>query len=255
MKSIGTNQTALQGQRKTALVAGVGYLVIFFSGIFANFFVVEGLYVPGSAAETIENIANNMGQFRLGVLSFVLMVVADLVLTWSLFVLFRQANEKLSMFAAAFRLVNVAIFGMALAHLAAIPGLVGGNVAVGSFTQSAVMQSFAAFNNTWLIGLVFFGVHLLALAALTMQSRSVPRVIAALLCIAGVGYLLDTTARFGMQHYDAYKTYFSMAVIVPGVVGEFSFTIWLLVRGGSTKRDKHPAVASSAVGQALSNAA
>jgi hypothetical protein len=35
-----------------AKIAGAGYLVIFISGIFANFFVLEGLVVSGDAAAT-----------------------------------------------------------------------------------------------------------------------------------------------------------------------------------------------------------
>lgn len=39
-------------QREAARVAEFGYLIIFITGIFSNFFVLESLVVPGDAAAT-----------------------------------------------------------------------------------------------------------------------------------------------------------------------------------------------------------
>jgi hypothetical protein len=41
--------------RKVAIIGGLGYLVIFFTGIFANFFVLEELKVVGDEMATLEN--------------------------------------------------------------------------------------------------------------------------------------------------------------------------------------------------------
>jgi len=233
-----TNTTA--SARRIALVAGIGYLFIFVTGIFANFFVIEGMVMPGDPAGTLRNLQANPTQLRIGVLSFIIMVVADLLLTWALYVLFRPVNAALSSFAAMFRLVNVAIFGMALSHLMSVLTLTGamGNIGASpaGYVQVAVMRSVTAFQHTWLIGLLFFGIHLLALASLAVRSGSIPRFITLLLAIAGGGYLTDSIAQFMLADYDAYKTIFSTMVIVPGVLGELSFTIWLLAKGMGRKR-------------------
>jgi hypothetical protein len=47
--------------RRAALIAGIGYLIIFVLAIFANFFVVEGLVVPGDATATVDNITGSEG--------------------------------------------------------------------------------------------------------------------------------------------------------------------------------------------------
>ena len=58
-------------------VAGYSYLLIFLFGIFANFFVIESMVVPGNAAETTKNIIANESLYRIGIFSFVLMVIFD----------------------------------------------------------------------------------------------------------------------------------------------------------------------------------
>ena len=87
-----TNRIADISQRKAARVAGFGYLIIFITGIFSNFFVLESLIVPGDAAKTANNIVGNDLLFRIGILSFIIMVVFDVVLAWALYVLLKPVS-------------------------------------------------------------------------------------------------------------------------------------------------------------------
>ncbi|GJQ63155.1 MAG: DUF4386 domain-containing protein [Melioribacteraceae bacterium] len=216
------------------ILAGWAYLVIFVTGIFANFVVVEGLVVPGDAAATISNLTESNFMFRVGVLSFVIMVIADVVVAWALYLLFKNTDENLSLFAGWFRLVNAAIFGVALYHLVSVMNIIGGGLPIekgSDILNALVMAGLGDFNITWLVGLVFFGVHLFALAGLILKSGIVPKFIGYLLLVAGVGYLVDSTAYFLMSDYLEYKEILSMIVIIPGVVGELSLTIWLIAKG------------------------
>lgn len=226
--------------RKVSLIAGIGYAVIFLTGIFANFFVVESLVVQGDAVATLANITGNATQFRIGILSFIIMVVFDLILTWALYVFTKPLSTNLSLFAAWFRLVNCAIFGVALFNLFDVLTLIGNDAYLTSvsteYIQSEVMRSLSAFSYTWLLGLVFFGVHLLALGALLFHSGNTPKFIGFLLFLAGAGYLIDSLAQFILPNYADYQTIFMMVVLIPGVVGELSFTVWLLGKGGRNHR-------------------
>lgn len=228
-------ETKIDSLNKIARIAGIGYLVIFVTGIFANFFVLESIVVPNDANATYNNIVKNTTQFRVGFLSFVIMVVFDLVLTWALYVIFEPVNRKLSLFAAWFRLVNTAIFGVALFALFNVLHLTSGveylNVFEPAQLQARVMLAIENFNYIWLIGLLFFGIHLAALGYLILQSKFIANFIGILLMAASLGYVIDSIAHFMMPDYDDYKAVFSMVVVIPGVVGELSFTLWLLIRG------------------------
>ena len=148
-----------------ARIAGLGYLIIFISGIFANFFVLESLIVPESPAGTIENIMANQLLFRVGIFSFMIMVIFDILLAWLLYILLKPVNTKLSLFSGWLRLVNGTIFGIALYHLLNVLEIVGGADYIKMLDpgqlQAQVLLFLHSFNQLWLIGLVFFGLHLL----------------------------------------------------------------------------------------------
>lgn len=221
--------------KKTARAAGLGYLIIFISGFFANFFVLEGLVVDGDAVATFENIGNNLLQFRWGIVSFLIMVVADVLMAWLLYLLLAPVNKHLSQLSAWLRLVNGAIFGLALFHLFDVLQLLSGADYLAAIDPADLaartMLSLGSFNYTWLIGLVFFGLHLLVLGYLVLKSGYLPKALGILLLLSAMGYLIDSFAQFLMPQYADYQSIFQLIVVVAGVVGEFSFTAWLLVKG------------------------
>jgi hypothetical protein len=89
-----------------------------------------------------------------------------------------------------------------------------------------------AFNNGWLIGLVFFAFHLLVVGYLIIKSGGyIPRMIGIFLIIASSGYLIDSTAHFLLPNYTDYETIFLLIVAVPGVIGELSLAFWLPIKG------------------------
>jgi hypothetical protein len=64
-----------------------------------------------------------------------------------------------------------------------------------------------------------------------IKSGYLPKVLGFLLLLSALGYLTDSFAQFLMPHYADYQSIFQMIVVVSGVVGEFSLTAWLLVKG------------------------
>ena len=225
----------MKSLKRIARIAGLGYLFIFITGFFANFFVLEGLVADGDAAATFDNIGSNLMQFRRGIFSFLIMVIADVLLAWPLYLLLRPVNRHLSLLSAWLRLVNGAIFGMALANLFGVLLLFSGAPYLEAFEPSELHARtqflLDTFNYTWLIGLVFFGLHLSVLGYLVFRSGYIPKVLGPLLILAALGYLTDSFAHFLLPNYADYQAVFEMMVIIPGVIGEFSLTIWLLVKG------------------------
>lgn len=225
----------MRSLKNIARIAGLGYLIIFVSGFFANFFVLEGLLVGGDATATTDNIMSNLFQFRLGVVGFVVMIVVDVLMAYPLYLLLKSTNKQLALFAAWLRLVNGAIFAVAIFNLFGILHLLSGadylQVFEESHMQAQVMIWLEAFNYTWLLGLVFFGLHLLLVGYLVFRSPYLPRILGLLLLIAALGYLIDSFAQFLLADYASYQGLFEMIVVIPSVVGEFSLTLWLLIKG------------------------
>lgn len=67
---------------------------------------------------------------------------------------------------------------------------------------------------------------------LLSQMPGIPKVIALFLQIAGFMYVLDTAAHFMLPNYGAYAAGFLILVAAPSILGEMSFSLWLLFKGG-----------------------
>ena len=198
--------------RNLSIIAGVSYLIIFFAAIFANFFVIESIL-----KYPVETIEHNHVMVRFGILAFLLTVVFDVVVAWALYELYRK--HPLSGLSTYFRMMHAAIMGVAVF---ALP------LTLTATTQSEILAKVDIFNIIWLIGLFFFGIHLIILGNIINK----PRIIVVFLAIAGIMYMIDTIAHFLLPNYDAYGAIFLALVAIPSIMGEMSFAIWLLAKGG-----------------------
>ena len=200
--------------RQLSILAGVSYLVIFFAAIFGNFLVLEAIL-----ASPVETVTQNHMMVRFGILAFLLTVVFDVVVAWALYKLFE--DHFLSGLSTYFRMMHAAIMGVALF---ALP------LALRATTETEILKQVDIFNIIWLIGLFFFGIHLILLARIIKK----PKFIALFLMLAGIMYMIDTGAHFLLPNYDTYSEVFLAMVAIPSIIGEMSFAIWLLVKGGKT---------------------
>lgn len=225
--------------RQSALIAGVGYLIIFVLAIFANFFVVTSLIEKGDAAATTANIVDSQGLFRAGLISFLVVFILDVVIAWALYIFFRTLSRDLSLVTAWFRLVYTAFLGVGLIYFFRVLQLVSGADYLTAFgtgqLDAHVMMSLDAFEFAWLIGLVCFGVHLVLLGSLALRSASIPRLLGYVLILAGAAYVFDTLAHAALANYEDYENVFLAIVAIPSVIGELWFAMWLLMRGGRSQ--------------------
>lgn len=218
----------MKSLKTTARLTGFGYLIIFISGFFANFYTLESMIADGNTAQTAENIISQFSQFKMGVAAFSLMVLVDIILALPLYQLLKSESEKLATTSSILRLINGAIFAVALFSLFQIASLAQSPEAV---LEHHVMQLLNQFNMIWNVGLLFFGAHLMLLGWLILKSVNFPRFIGFLLQIAGIAYLADSGAQLFLPNYEDYKGAFEMLVISGGVIGEFSLTLFLLIKG------------------------
>lgn len=197
-------------KRTLAITIGIQYLIIFVCGIFGNFFVLEALKEdPATVLATQGMIV------RLGILAFLLASVADIIVAWALQVLYKE--NVLSLLSTIFRVSHAVIMGIAVFSL----------VQLFSVTSSAEMTSLAEqFNIIWLIGLFFFGFHLMLLARILKK----PRFIAIFLFVAGAMYSFDTVAHFVLPNYHQVANIFLTLVAVPSILGEMAFGFWMLIK-------------------------
>ena len=198
--------------RHLSLIAGISYWVIFFAAIFANFLMLERI-----KSDPLGTVQNAHTMVRAGIIAFMVTVVFDVIVAWALYVLFK--DHALSLPSMLFRMMHAAIMAVAVF---ALP------LALEQTNAEGILAHVRIFDTIWLIGLFFFGIHLLMLARILGR----PRFIAIFLGIAGLMYMVDTCAHFLLPNYQDHAEIFLMLVAIPSILGEMALAVWLLVKGG-----------------------
>lgn len=226
-------------QRKSALIAGLAYLVIFF---LTPHTWIDKLIVPGDAVTTLANLSASESLFRVGIVCWLIVLVADAVVAWALYYYFKPINKCLSLFASWFRLLFVAVFAVNMLNWVGILQFLEGSDYLAAIDknhlESQVMIHYEAYNYGTNVAFIFFGIHIGVIGYLVWKSGYIPRVLGVLLMIAFVGYLIDSFASFLSSAYANNEIAFWIIVALPAMISEFSLTIWLLLKGGKVASRK-----------------
>jgi len=195
--------------RKAARVVGFALLAMFFLAIFAEFVALSNIIVDGDAAATIDNIGANQGLFAGGIVGYIVILALDVIVALGLYVVFKRADETLSLLTAALRLLYTAIMLVGLVALALM------------------------FPNTYtgaqLIAYAFFILHLFVLGYLVYRSSYSPKILGILLMIASFCYLIMLYGDFVLP--ENWYQVLSLIVILPATVAELALAIWLIWKG------------------------
>ena len=128
-------------------------------------------------------------------LAWLLIVVLDVVIAWALYRVFRPVSPAVSMLAAVFRFAYAAVLLVAIGQLLrAVDVLTAGSTLAASADEVAgrALLELNAFQDLYDLGLFLFGIHLALLGYLSLRSDFIPKVVGALLVVAGAGYAFDT---------------------------------------------------------------
>jgi hypothetical protein len=225
--------------RPRARITGVVYLLYFLTAVLGEFFL-RSLVVSGDAAATANNILAHQPSFRLGLATGLIAVACYIALTALFYDLFKPVNRSLSFLAAFFSLVGCAILAFGSLFQLAPLVVLGGSQYLSVFTVEqlrALALMFLELNTqAGNIGVVFFGVYCLLIGYLIFQSTFLPRILGALMSLAGLGWLTFLSPPLA--------NYLSPYNLVLGFLAELSLCLWLLVKGVDVQRWKDQASAA-----------
>ena len=214
-------------QRQAALIAGFGLLFMFISGYFGTSPNYESI---------LEDVFDTQAKLRSNIIGDIMMLVFDVVAALGLYAYLKPVNKSISLLAAWFRLMHVAIYGAVIFTLVLVLDLVNGIESLSAIETEQLNDQMLILlkghEYGFRIGLVFFGFHFLLLGYLIFESAFTPRIIGALLVIAAFGYLANSFASILMNDYEKHKTLIQGASFIPAIIAELSFCLWLIAKGG-----------------------
>lgn len=215
-----------------ARIGGALYLIIIVIGILGEAFIRDGVVVPGDASATAHNLLASEFRWRVGVAAELVLLVCAVGLTLAEYVLLRPVDRHLALLAALLAVVSITVEATSALSLATTLFPLASADYLRAFEpqQLHVMAylSIKSFEAGFGVSLVFFGFDCLVTGYLILRSGYLPKFIGVLMQIAGLGYLVNSFASI-LSPALAHSLF--PAVLLPALVGEASFCLWLLFKG------------------------
>lgn len=218
--------------KNVARIAGLLYLIVIATGLFAEVFVRQALKVSGDALATANNIQSSEMLFRWGLVADLFNFVCGLPCVLIIYFLFKRVNKFLLQLALIFVVIQTAIIAVNLLNQISPLLILSNNAYLNTFqpNQLAALSqlSLNIQGAGYAIGLVFFGFYCLIVGYVIFNSKMVPKFLGILYIISGLGYLINS---FIMLLSKGFANPVFAYVAIPIFIGELSFCLWLLIKG------------------------
>jgi hypothetical protein len=205
-------------------------------GLYAEVFVRASLLVPGDPAATARAIAANETLWRWGVVVHLLYLVPAIVVNVLICDLFRAVESTLARLALVFSVAGVIIEAASLLHLYVPLAMIedsGPLAALGEGQRQALSYlAIGLFDTAFGFALLFFAGFCVLIGTLILRSRLIPRVIGALMVVAGSCYVVNTLA---LILSPALSDRLVPGILLPIGLAELSLALWLTFKGVQTK--------------------
>jgi uncharacterized membrane protein len=100
----------MYSNKKMGRLAGLIFLILVITGVFAEFFVRQKLFVLNDPETTTQNIIDNQWLFRLGFVSDLVMSTMFFIYGYVLYLIFKNVNKNISLFLLLCAVISVAMF-------------------------------------------------------------------------------------------------------------------------------------------------
>jgi uncharacterized membrane protein YwzB len=198
--------------------------------ILGEFFFPDFM-VPGDAAATARNITAAEFTYRIGILTGFVTLIIFIFLVASLYKLLKDVDKSQAMLMVLLVSIGVAI---ALANLLAKFAplvLLSGSDYLSVFSKpqlDALALGFLGFHGSGAaVSAMFWGLWLFPFGILVFRSGFFPRILGALLIVAGFAYLIGSVTSIILPDYRHVVSRFMM----PLYFGEVPIIFWLLIKG------------------------
>lgn len=213
-----------------ARLAGVFYLLVIVTAPLAMA-IRSRLIVSGDEGASAVNLLAHEPLYRLAATADIISSICYVVVTALFYALLKPVSRTLSLIAALFSLVGIAVSTVGVIFEVAALTVLHATPHPGSFTVSQLNELallVARFGGQAVnVGITFFGCYCLAIGWLIFKSWFLPAVFGAGMIVAGLGWLSFI--------YQPVATALSPFNMISGV-GEVALTAWLLIVGLSAKR-------------------
>ncbi len=213
--------------QRNARLAGILYLALVPLSFF-GMIIASGIVVPGDAAMTASHILASEMQFRLSIVSTLLVQVVNIFVVIALYRLLKPVNQSMAVMMVLFILLGAPIAMLNELNQFAVLFIVHNTTSLVGFTASQLQSLLPLLLNLHQQGIsiaqIFWGLWLFPMGYLVYKSGFLPKILGILLVIGCVGYLAQSFAAFLFPSFNVNIAMFTFW-------GEVLFPLWLVIKG------------------------
>ncbi|HCX02879.1 MAG TPA: hypothetical protein DHM42_00210 [Clostridiales bacterium] len=211
----GENQMKINYKNKIrfwSIISGISLIIMAIAAGYAYGFSFNQIYVESDSIQTMINILANSTLYYSGVIVWCLILITDLIVAYGFYRYLKPVNKTVASLSGVLRLIYSIFLAIGIVFL------------FGKSTE--------VFLKMWSLGLIVIGLHLTVTGLGVFQSNKTPNILGVLLIIAGIGYSLIHGLQNFLPQIQNFTDSLESILSIPMTIGELSFGIWLLVRGG-----------------------
>lgn len=218
-------------QKHRTVAKYTGYLIILMALIagFSLGFAFPKIYDTNQLELVQKTLSENLELYKFMLLGILFVLLLDILVSWTLYLYFKNDNRKLALYSFVFRIIYTLIFCIATYFLAKN---------IGQENNSMVIENFKSFEFIWSIGLIIFGIHLLLVGQLMRLHKFIPSILCYLTIFAGACYILVHILKIAVPHLTELTNTLNNILALPMALGELGLAIWLIVKGGKSEERK-----------------
>lgn len=219
--------------KRLARSAGLLYLIVVVSGIFALMYVPSQLRIGSDPAAAMASIIANEGLFRAGIAASLVCYVAFLLLPLALYQLLSPYGRGTATVMLALAVASVPLSFANVGHRLEVLNLVSGadylrGIAPDALAQQ-VMLSLKAYSKGMILNQVFWALWLGPFGYLVFKSGILPRFLGILLMVGSAGYAVEA---FGYVLHAGFAALPGADLLsIPASLGEIGTCLWLCIMG------------------------
>lgn len=218
-------------QRKNALITGYSLVLMALVAGFAIGYAFPKFYDKNSLETLPQLLTANTGLYRQMLGTLWLIVILDILVSWTLYQFFKPDNRRLSVVSLILRLVYTLLFGVAICYLFAN--------SAGVMDPVEINNNYSSFEHTWAFGLIVFGGHLFVIGLLMRLHQFIPKWLWILTLFAGVSYVVVHLLKVALPDSAEVVNTLNNILALPMMLGEMCLAVWLILKGGKPNQKQH----------------
>lgn len=210
----------------TARITGVWYLTLAISGALGFMIFHPQIFVSNDPQKTLTNLTNLQSISRIRLLFELLIIVSQALTAVWFYKLFREIKAWAAWAVGIWGMMNSAAIMISAISMSSAIEIAKSSTQ--TYQEKIVLIQLLGnlITNAWGVGSLFFGLWLIPMGYIIVNSKRMPVWLGRILMIGGIGYLISTFIK-----YIGIDNPLLELLVVPATIGEFWMIGYLLIYG------------------------